>query len=253
MKVQIVQHDIIDNDIDKNLINISSKLTDGSDLIVLPEMFNCGFTNNAIKHIGKDQNITIDWMQNEASKHNCLICGSLAYCDNNQVYNRMCVVNANGIITYYDKRHLFSMGGIESSAHYTAGTERKIIHVADMRCLLQICYDLRFPVWSRYQNDYDAIIYIANWPSSRSDVWRTLLKARAIENQCYVIGVNRIGFDGNVNYSGNSMIFGPRGEIIVSANDNEEESIMATLPLDALNHFRNRFKVLNDADTFTIK
>ncbi|MBP5366381.1 MAG: nitrilase family protein [Bacteroidales bacterium] len=252
MKIQIVQHDIDQSDLRKNLAGISALLTDGADLIVLSEMFNCGFTADAVKHTGADQQLTIDWMRQEAERHNCLICGSLAYAENGTTYNRLCVADANGIRAHYDKRHLFSMGGVESTDQYAAGANRTVVEVGGMRCLLQICYDLRFPVWSRYRNDYDTIIYVANWPASRTDVWLTLLKARAIENQCYTVGVNRIGTDGNIDYSGKSIIFGPRGEIIAQTTDNEQQSMIVELPLEPLLHFRKRFRVLADADNFTI-
>ena len=252
MKIQLVQHNIDTNNLQRNLDSISSLLSDGADLIVLSEMFNRGFTDEAVKNVSTDQLTTIEWMKREAQIHNCLICGTLAYIENNKTYNRLCVVSANGIEAHYNKRHLFSMGGIESSDTFDAGEQRTVITVGNLRCLLLICYDLRFPVWARYRGDYDAIIYVANWPASRTDTWLTLLKARAIENQCYTVGVNRIGNDGIISYSGKSVVFGPRGEIIAQTTDNEPQALIVELPLAPLEHFRNKFPVLHDADRFEI-
>lgn len=252
MRIQIVQFDIKRNKADENLQYLDTHLQKGADLIVLPEMFNCGFSAEAVKCANIEGHKALDWMICKSRELNVTLCGSIAFAENNRVYNRMYVVEPSGKIYSYDKRHLFSMGGVESSEIYTAGTKRVVVQIGEMRCLLQICYDLRFPVFARNRNDYDAIIYVANWPASRIENWLTLLKARAIENQCYVIGANRVGTDEGIYYSGKSIIYGPYGATIAEATADRQMSIEGEISMEPLEHFRAKFTVLRDADNFNL-
>lgn len=217
------------------------------DLIVLPEMFSTGFTMNTTvseeRVNGEFPSVTM--LKEEAARLNAAIVGSLSVTENNQAYNRLFFVRPNGEISTYNKRHLFSFAG--EHKHYTAGEEQCLVEWRGWNILLNICYDLRFPVWTRNeiingQPKFDLMIYVANWPSVRAEVWITLLKARAIENVAYVIGVNRVGEDGNGHqYSGDSAVVNYRGELVQE------------LSLEELNAFREKFPALNDADSFQLK
>ena len=170
-------------------------------------------------------------MKSTAQKGNFGVCGSYMVKENGRFFNRWVFVSPEKEIWYYDKRHLFSMGGEDK--FFSAGKSRLVFSFRGVRISPYICYDLRFPVWSRNSNDYDLVIYSANWPEARINVWNTLLKARAIENQCFVAGSNRIGTDGNgIKYCGDSAIIDPRGEIIASADNNEECSVSAEISID---------------------
>jgi predicted amidohydrolase len=194
---------------------------------------------------------TFDWMIKLAHKGNFGLCGSYTVKQDMHFFNRWIFVTPESESWYYDKRHLFSMGGEDK--FFSSGKTRLVFSFRGIRISPYICYDLRFPVWSRNCNDYDLMINAANWPESRSDVWNTLLKARAIENQCYVAGVNRIGTDGNgIKYCGESVILDPYGRIIASANSNEQGSITGEISMTELSDFRKKFPVLNDADNFSI-
>ena len=182
-----------------------------ADLIVLPEMFNSGFSMQAEVFAESMSGPTMQWLREQAAQFDVAICGSLAIRldaavdDHAGIVNRLVFVQPSGDVEYYDKRHLFRMG--QEHQHYQAGQQRKIVSFRGVRFLLQVCYDLRFPVFSRNCGDYDAILYVANWPQERSRIWSTLLAARAIENQAFVIGCNRVGQDGNqLNYSGDSVV-----------------------------------------------
>lgn len=231
-----------------------------TNLIVLPEMFTSGFTmQTALVADTKDGEI-IPWMQKMALKKNATITGSVVMKENGNFYNRLLWVNADGSYQHYNKRHLFRMAN--ENEYYTEGKERLITSIEDWRICPLICYDLRFPAWSRNSNwtgqfekkqQYEVLIYVANWPERRSHAWKSLLVARAIENQCYVIGVNRIGLDGNdINYSGDSMIINPLGEIISSTKANQESVETLNLSLNTLKEFRLAFPAINDADEFEI-
>ncbi len=179
------------------------------------------------------------------------MCGSYIVFADNQYFNRWIFVSPGGETWSYDKRHLFSPGGEDKL--FTPGKERIVFSFRGMRICPIICYDLRFPVWSRNRNDYDLLINSSNWPESRRDVWITLLRARALENQSYVAGVNRIGVDGEgIKYCGDSMIIGPKGETIGSGRQNKECIVSGDISLPDLADFREKFPVLNDADQFTI-
>ena len=222
-----------------------------TDLIVLPELFSTGFTMNAKKHAETMDGKTVLWMMKTAREYNTAICGSLIIQEGTKYFNRFLFISPDGILGQYDKRHLFRMGAENES--YTSGNKRIIIEYKGWRILPQICYDLRFPVWSRNQNDYDLMINVANWPAVRKQVWKTLLCARAIENQCYTIGLNRVGESNTgLQHSGNSMIIDFKGDIMESLDDNIENVITQELNLNKLTKFKKKFPAFLDADDFTL-
>ena len=233
--------------IDQFLLNIQKN----TDLVFLPEMFSSGFTLNVTELAEAMDGETIRWMKAHCSTYKLALCGSLIIRENGQYFNRLIFVEPSGKIQYYNKRHLFTMGNEES--HFEQGTERLIITYKGWRICPLICYDLRFPVWSRNRNEYDVLFYSANWPQNRKDVWLTLLKARAIENQAFVLGANRVGVDGNsIPYSGNSLLIDPKGVIISAAEDYSETIISGQFSYSELMMFRSEFPVLDDADSFSI-
>ncbi len=249
LTVSILQTDITWCNPEKNRAHIE-ELIDTlpySDLFVLPEMFTTGFcmTPQQINHT--EQEKTIKWMRQICRKYHCAFVGSIIVNENERFYNRCFFMHEEETVTY-DKRHLFSYGG--ESKVYTPGNKRIIAKFKSVRFLLQICYDLRFPVFSRNKEDYDAIIYVANWPVTRINVWNTLLCARAMENQCYVIGANRTGNDLYTTYNGYSKIIDPYGNILASCTGNTETFCIASMQTASLGAFRNKFPALKDADKF---
>jgi len=238
----------------ENLRHLTEKL-DGlsaqTDIIILPETFTSGFSMKPELLAETMEGPAIDWMKQQTAKTGAAICGSLIIKENNCYFNRFVFVKPKGEIIHYDKRHLFSIGGEKSA--FTPGSERTIFTYLGWKIGLYICYDLRFPVWSRNRNDTDLMLFSANWPKSRSIVWNTLLKARAIENQLYVAGVNRIGSDGNgIKYIGESQVINPYGKVILESNHLEEGLYNCTLSLTELTDFRQKFPVSEDADRFEI-
>lgn len=231
-----------------NYLQIESLLkAENAGLFLLPEMFSTGFCMDAIAIADKKEE-TLDWMKNFARKKNAAICGSVSVQENGQFFNRMYFVSPDGNFEFYDKRHLFSYFGEDKI--YTKGTVRKIINYKGFRILLQVCYDLRFPVFSRNSNDFDLILYVANWPESRIDAWNTLLKARAIENQSFVFGLNRIGMDGNnLSYPESSYCYNAEGKVISEVSN---EIVSADLDLENLEKFREKFPFMKDGDKFEI-
>lgn len=223
-----------------------------ADLILLPEMFTTGFCTEP-EGISESMNgPTIHWMLDLASDMRTSIAGSLIIEEGGQYFNRLIHVTPEGTLACYNKRHLFRMSGEE--ARFTAGTAKLVVPCNHWKVCYQICYDLRFPVWSRNQNTYDLLVYAANWPSPRDEVWETLLRARAIENQCYVAGVNRIGTDGNgIPYSGGSKIIDPKGKEIAAMDTPAEGLIHAAISLTEQNRFREKFPAWKDADEFKIE
>ena len=224
-----------------------------SDLIVLPEMFTTGFTMDAAANSEPGDGPTTSWLQQMAADHDVAICGSLIINEtvNNtaQYYNRLLWATADGGLQSYDKRHLFRMANEDQ--HYTAGTERLIVELNGWRICPLICYDLRFPVWSRGSNQFDLLLYVANWPAPRQSAWDTLLPARAVENLCYAAGVNRVGTDGNgVSYSGGSVIVDYLAN--VSSAGNQAGALRSTLDGSKLERYRDKFPAWKDADTFAI-
>ncbi len=219
-----------------------------SDLYVLPEMFSTGFATspNDIAEEG-DAPQSLTWMQRMANRLNAAVAGSVAvHCSDGSYRNRLYFVMPNDEVTYYDKRHLFTYGGEDK--RYTRGEDRVIVNWRGVRFLLQVCYDLRFPVFARNTGDYDCAIYVANWPDSRRRVWDVLLQARAMENQCYVIGVNRMGKDVACNYDGGSVVIDAYGKTVASCSDNTAEAVSIDLDMERLATFRKKFPVLQDAD-----
>ncbi|MEH6549512.1 MAG: amidohydrolase [Pseudomonadales bacterium] len=221
-----------------------------SSLAVLPEMFSSGFSNRSAAIAEAADGESVQWAIEQAQILRGAIAGSLAIQLENGVANRFIFATEDPTVKHYDKRHLFRMAG--EHKRYIAGLQRQIFNWRGWRILPQVCYDLRFPVWSRNRNDYDLAIYVANWPAARRYAWRQLLIARAIENQCYVIGVNRVGIDGNeIDYSGDSLVIGPDGNIVLDMKDyNGTET--CSLSLNRLQEYREKFPAWMDADGFNI-
>jgi omega-amidase len=254
LRILIIQPDIIWKNTIENLRQYTGMLLSYQkpvDLILLPEMFTTGFILTPEDISGSMQEEAISWLKNNAVNHHCSIAGSLIIHENRNFFNRLICAHPSGEINLYDKRHLFRMAGEDE--HYSQGTHRTISTVKGWRICWQICYDLRFPVWSRNQNDYDVLVYVANWPAQRSNVWKILLKARAIENQSYVIGVNRIGKDGNnIDYLGESLVIDPKGNPLNNITERDNNRIRIDLKYSSLLDFRNKFPVLQDRDNFTV-
>ena len=222
-----------------------------TDIIILPEMFTTGFAMQP-KHLAETMDgDTVIWMQKIAKQTQAAICGSIIITENNTYYNRFLFVHPGGTIQYYNKRHLFSLAG--EHEHYNNDTSQVIIEYKDWRICPLICYDLRFPVWSRNTQSYDILLYVANWPKPRINAWNTLLKARAIENMSYVVGVNRIGTDPNGNvYTGNSIVLDALGNELSPLTENNDVCITTTLSKKDLQTIRKKFNFLNDKDVFTL-
>ena len=255
MKVTLLQTDIVWGQPVQNIQKAEKLLMQQpfSDVYVLPEMWSTGFATkpHGIAH-SENRNVALQWMQETAQRHRCAITGSLAVrLSDGSFRNRHYFVNGrNGQISYYDKHHLFSYG--HENEFYTAGTEHVIVEYGGFRILLLTCYDLRFPVWSRYsrQLDYDAVIVVANWPQSRQSAWHILTRARAIENQCYLIGVNRVGDDDYSHYAGNSCVIDPIGRTMGQCMLDREQVMTVDVDINELQHRREKFKVLEDRDIF---
>lgn len=225
-------------------------VADQSDLIVLPEMFTTGFTMDAADNCEEPDGESTQWLQEMADSNGTDVCGSLVIRDGDHYYNRLIWTQPGKTPSSYDKRHLFRVGG--EHENYTPGRQRLIVELGEWRICPLICYDLRFPVWSRCNNDYDLLIYVANWPTARRSAWLSLLPARAVENLCYVAGVSRIGTDGNgVECSGDSMIVDYVAEVLAEGGD-RETSVSATLSLNKLERYRNKFPAWKDADSFSL-
>jgi predicted amidohydrolase len=254
MNISVIQPDTAWEDKSLNFRNLSRIITplfNKTDIVILPEMFNTGFSMNPGKLGESPEGETREWMINIARKGNFGLCGSYIVKENTNYFNRWIFVSPENEVCHYDKRHLFSMGGEDRL--FTAGKSRLVFEFRGVKIAPYICYDLRFPVWSRNREGADLIIYSANWPVSRKNVWNILMKARAIENQCYVAGSNRIGTDGaGIEHCGDSMIVSPKGEILSSAGKDEECIVSAEISLTDLSAFRKKFPVLNDADDFTL-
>ncbi len=250
VKVTIIQTDIKWDSIGDNIKSADTLLAGApqSDVYVLPEMWATGFNVKPDDSMFGDE--PLEWMKHTAEKRQCAICGSLAVkTTGGTLHNRLYFVLPDGSYYFYDKHHLFTYGG--ENKHFTPGNKRVVAEYKGVRFLLLTCYDLRFPVWSRYRDDYDAIILTANWPASRQEVWNILIKARAIENQCYVIGANRTGQDPTCNYIGGSAIIDAKGRAMEQANGTGEQTVTADLNPGMLYEFRKKFPVLNDRDILT--
>jgi len=255
-----------------------ASIKENTDLIVLPEMFSTGFTMNAKSLAENMKGETVAWMLKKAKEKNAVICGSLIAEEQGKFFNRFVWARPGGTFTHYDKRHLFRMA--EENNYYAEGTEKIIVELKGWKICPLVCYDLRFPVWSRNKvgswklevgsqklevrgqkmedgsgkYDYDVLLYVANWPERRNIAWKTLLPARAIENQCYVVGVNRVGRDGkDISYSGDSAVINAKGEIMSTTKANEEKIETVTISYNELEDFRKQFPVFLDADDFELK
>jgi omega-amidase len=255
LKITIFQAYLFWENVDKNLQNLSIRLSYGvkekTDLIVLPEMFNTGFSMNA-KALAEEMNgKTMEWMAQAAARYDCAVTGSLIIRENGHYFNRMIWMLPSGEFQYYDKKHLFGMG--EEDKTYTAGRDEVIVELKGWKIRLAVCYDLRFPVWLRNKDaGYDILLIIASWPDKRIQHWKTLIPARAIENQSYVIAVNRVGHDGNeVYHSGHSMCIDAYGNTVYYKPE-DEDLYTFSINYEELVKVRRGFPFLKDADNFTI-
>ena len=222
-----------------------------TDLVVLPEMFSTGFTMQAEKVAESHLDTTVIWMQSLAQMHQCAITGSIIVKENNSYFNRLYFVTADAEIHFYDKRHLFSYAGEDKI--FSSGNKKPVLQYKDWKICPLICYDLRFPVWSRNKEDYDLLLYVANWPDTRIAAWDILLQARAVENLSYCIGVNRTGTDDKqIRYPGHSGVYNALGENISDGISEKESIITAVLDKDELVSLREKFRFLDDRDTFSI-
>lgn len=255
----LIQTSLYWEDKTANLSMLEEKITSNkakTQVVVLPEMFSTGFSMKPEVLAEAMEGETVAWMRRVAAEQKIILTGSLIIKDDGKYYNRLIWMLPNGQYGYYNKRHLFAYA--EEDKHYSPGNERLIVSVNGWKINMQVCYDLRFPVWARQQaNDnnlpeYDALLYVANWPERRSTAWKTLLQARAIENQCYVIGVNRVGNDGNgIYHSGDSMVIDPLGEVLYHKNK-QEDVFTITLTKEKLAEARERFPFWKDADSFEL-
>lgn len=254
LSFSLIQTSLFWEDKGANLDMLAKKILsieEYTEVIVLPEMFNTGFSMQPKKFAETMDGPTVEWMRRLSAEKKAIITGSLMIQEGEQFFNRLIWMLPNGELGYYDKRHLFAFAGEDQ--HYTAGNKRLIASVKGWKINLQVCYDLRFPVWARQQGEeYDVLLYVANWPEKRNHAWKTLLTARAIENQCFTIGVNRVGLDGNnIAHSGDSMVVGPLGEVLYHCA-HDEDVFHIRLQKEEVNNTRVNFPFWKDADDFTI-
>ncbi len=246
MKIQLLQMNVAWEQPETNRLHAAEMVGD-ADLIALPEMFTTGFTMSSAA-AERDGRLTLEWMVAMAREHDAAVTGSIAVEENGHLFNRLYFVKPDGTWAHYDKRHLFSYAGEHEV--YSSGDERVIVEWKGVRILLQICYDLRFPAFARNRGDYDMILYVASWPESRIGAWETLLRARAIENVCYVAGVNRAGDDPAAHYDGRSALIDYKGNTLASGDG--EAVIDAWVDMPQLVAFRAKFPALEDADEFVL-
>ena len=268
LKISLIQTALHWENSDENLKMFSQKIaaiTETTDLIVLPEMFSTGFSMRPENFAEPMSGKTVKWMGEKAREKNCVITGSFICEENGKYFNRLVWMKADGTYCTYDKRHLFRMANEDD--HYSVGENKIIVELKGWKICPLVCYDLRFPVWSRQKKEvrsqkseekkqeyeYDILIYVANWPERRAHPWKTLLMARAIENQCYVVGLNRVGADGNeIEHSGDSAVINAKGEVISKIQPNQESTETVTLDFSDLSTFRKSFPAILDADDFEI-
>lgn len=250
-----IQADLVWENPTQNLTFFEEKintLSKNTDLVVLPEMFTSGFTMTPENIAEKMDGNTVSWMQKMASENKIALCGSLVIKENNKYYNRMVFVHPSREIETYDKRHSFTLAGEDKV--YTSGTEKLIVTYKGWKIYPLVCYDLRFPVWTRNTDNYDLLIFMANWPLKRIKAWETLLKARAIENMSYVVAVNRTGEDANKHhYSGNSLVVDYFGEAMSNLQHHEVGVVKASLIKTEQDKIRKKLGFLNDKDSFKIE
>lgn len=254
LEVAIVQSSLLWEDSNANLAKLTALIATAppADLVVLPEMFTTGFSMEPGKNYEEMDGLALTWMQEMAESMDCAIAGSLIIKEDENFYNRLLFVTPEGVLAQYDKRHLFRMAGEDKV--FSSGDKQVVVEYKDWKICLQVCYDLRFPAFSRKEaeNSYDLLLYVANWPARRSAHWSALLTARAIENQAYCLGANRVGKDGNdIEYNGDSVIISPKGEALVKASK-IETVLSASLSMDDLQEYRKSFPAWQDADEFKI-
>ncbi len=254
LKISLIQADLVWEDSKVNRNNFDDKMeriSEDTDIIILPEMFTTGFTMNAEGVAETMQGLTVNWMLRKAKEKEALLMGSLIIGEQNNFYNRFIIAFPSGELKYYNKRHLFTMANEDKV--FTAGIEKITFMYKSFKICPLICYDLRFPVWSRNTNNFDVLIYIANWPNTRINAWDTLLKARAIENLCYVVGLNRVGVDKNkLLYNGHSAVIDALGETILKIEERLEGIESIIIFKKHIQETRNRLRFLNDKDNFKI-
>ena len=259
LNIAFLQTDLVWEDPAANHRQLEQKidsLDDDTDLVILPEMFNTGFTVAPELHFETDDGLSVQWMKDISSRKGFALMGSLIVKERNNYYNRLYFIRPDGPSSHYDKRHLFRMG--KEHLRFSAGEKKNVVDFKGWRIMPMVCYDLRFPVWSKNtmvdgRHEYDLLVYVANWPAARAFAWKSLLIARAIENQAYVVGVNRIGKDGkNINYSGDSMAVDPQGKLLVHATEGEDEKYSIKLSATDLIKIRNDFQVGLDWDQFIL-
>lgn len=262
LRISVIQSNLHWENKKENLYMFSQKIaaiSEATDLIVLPEMFSTGFSMCPSTFAETMDGKTIKWMAERAAEKKCVVTGSFICEEHGKYFNRLVWMKPDGTYIVYDKRHLFRMANEDD--HYSAGQNKMIVELKGWKICPLVCYDLRFPVWSRQKSangrqeyQYDILIYVANWPERRSHPWKTLLMARAIENQCYVVGLNRVGEDRNkIAHSGDSAVINAKGELISTIKPNQESTETITLNFSDLENFRKSFPAILDADDFEIK
>jgi omega-amidase len=259
LTITTIQSNLIWEEKSANLRLLEQKIAgieEKTEIVVLPEMFSTGFSMRPEVLAETMDGETMEWMKRVSRENGIVLTGSIMVKEEGNYYNRLIWMLPNGQYGYYDKRHLFAYG--EEDKHYSSGNKRLIASIKGWKINLLVCYDLRFPVWARQKvneegAEYDVLIYVANWPERRSHAWKTLLCARAIENQCYVVGVNRVGSDANnIYYSGNSLIIDPLGQVLYHMADEEDVNTI-TLQKEMLDDVKAKFPFWKDADSFNIK
>jgi predicted amidohydrolase len=254
LKIAMLQADLVWQNAEQNRKNFSDKINnikEQVDLIILPEMFTTGFSMQPQKIGDTMHGETVAWMRKIAAEKIAAVAGSVIIFVNSKFYNRFLFIHPSGEINFYDKRHLFTLAGEDKV--YESGKGKLIVNYKGWKICPLICYDLRFPVWARNTEDYDLLIYVANWPKTRITAWDTLLKARAIENMSYAIGVNRVGVDANnYEYNGHSAAYDSLGEQVAETHENKEETAVFTLDKNHISEIRNKLGFLNDRDDFEI-
>jgi predicted amidohydrolase len=255
LRVTLVQSMLHWEDASANRAMFSEKLATlkgTTDVIVLPEMFTTGFSMRSPELAEEMDGPTVAWMRDQAKALDAALYASVIIAENRKYFNRGLFIEPSGKVTVYDKRHLFRFAN--ENEHYAQGQERVVVEWRGWRLLLQVCFDLRFPVFARNRGDYDAILYVANWPEARRYPWSQLLIARAIENQCYVIGENRVGMDGKGHhYTGDSVVIDPRGAVVGMVEPSQEGTATVTLDRASLEDFREKFPAGKDADDFALR
>jgi len=254
LKIALIQSNLIWEDPTQNRVNFAEKIKqieEQVDVILLPEMFTSGFTMNPKQVAETMQGESINWMREIAKRSEAAIGGSLVISENQNYYNRFVFAKSDGSLETYDKRHTFTLAGEDKV--YKAGSKKLIVDYKGWKLCPLVCYDLRFPVWARNVEDYDVLLYVANWPKPRISAWDALLKARAIENMSYCVGLNRVGLDiNNYEYPGHSAVCNGLGEMISSIKDDQEQIETITLSKHHLEEVRRKLKFLNDRDDFNL-